>query len=149
MTSELRQSVSEGFINVVPLLYKKLMRTLPTDDKSPSLPRSSFEILRILNERRKTSISELCTLMHISRPNMTPLLDKLEELELVSRRPSEEDRRVTEVVITAEGEGYCSRLRALILEQIRSKLESLGDEDLAELQDCLATLTRIANKIKS
>ncbi|MFC5470109.1 MarR family winged helix-turn-helix transcriptional regulator [Cohnella suwonensis] len=148
MTTELRHSVSECFINVVPLLHKKLMRSLPADAKSLNLTRSSFEILRVLYERRKATISELCSLMHISRPNMTPLLDKLEELRLVLRQSAEGDRRVTEVVITEEGESYCSHIRELFLEQIRSKLATLGEEDLAELGDCLATLKKIAGKIE-
>lgn len=148
MKTDLSDSISESFVTVVPLLHQKLLRTLPLDQMTLNLSPTSFYLLRSLYEKRKATITELCNHMRVSRPNMTPLVDKLERHQLARRQPAAEDRRVVEIEITAEGDRYCREMRRKIVTHIHSKLDSLDAEDLAKLEQCLDTLKSIALKIE-
>jgi DNA-binding MarR family transcriptional regulator len=104
-------------------------------------------VLFLLFEIRRASVSELCNLLNISGPNMTPLIDKLAQLNLLSRNPSAEDRRVIQIEITAEGDSFCKEIQLLIHGQIESTLDSLNDDDLIVLRESLFSLKSIIMKI--
>ncbi|RKP51682.1 MarR family transcriptional regulator [Cohnella endophytica] len=147
MKTDLSDSISESFVTLVPLLNQKLLRNLPLDQMALNLSPTNFHLLRALYEKRKATITELCNHMRVSRPNMTPLVDKLVRHGLVRRRPTAEDRRFVEIEITEEGDRHCREMRQMILKHIHSKLESLDEEDLAALEQCLNTMKTIALKI--
>ncbi|RED58070.1 MarR family transcriptional regulator [Cohnella lupini] len=149
MNAEIMDTISESFVTVVPLLKKKLFRTFPIDNMPYQLSRSNLEVLFALYESRTSTVSELSNLMHISRPNMTPLVDKLVQHELVDRRTSNEDRRVIQIRITDAGDRLCKEMHERLMNQIKSKLDSLEHDDLIELQKCMVSLKSIALKINA
>lgn len=149
MKNELLDTIPEYFVAVMPLLKKKIFRTFPIDKMPLQLSRTNLETLFVLFEMRRTTVSELSNQLHISRPNMTPLIDKLVQHKLVERKTNEEDRRVIQIEITAEGDQFCKELHGLLLEQIKSKLDSLENEDLIELKKCMISLKSIVMKIHS
>jgi DNA-binding MarR family transcriptional regulator len=124
-----------------------MFRNFPMEKIPLQLSRSNKEVLFSLFEVRSASVTELCNLLHISGPNMTPLIDKLVQFKLLSRKPSEEDRRVVQIEITNEGDLYCKELQLLLQEQIESNLDSLDDEDLIVLKESLISLKSIIMKI--
>ena len=74
----------------------------------------------------------------ISRaPDMTRLLDRLEERRLVHRERRSDNRRVVEVGITAEGVQLLERLDSAVRECHRKQLSHLSDHDLTLLVDLL------------
>ncbi|WP_239615694.1 MarR family winged helix-turn-helix transcriptional regulator [Cohnella mopanensis] len=148
MRAELLDTVSECFLTSLPLIKKKLFRSISLDNIPFQLSRSNLEVLLTLFELRSASVSELCNQLRISRPNMTPLIDKLVRHELAERTTSTEDRRVVRIALTANGERLCQELRKSLTERIRIKLGSLEDEDLLELKKCMGTLQSIASKIQ-
>ncbi|QJD85393.1 MarR family winged helix-turn-helix transcriptional regulator [Cohnella herbarum] len=147
MRTELLDSVSESFVTAVPLIKKNLLRSFSIDHIPFQLSRSNLEALFSLNELRSASVSQLCNHLGISPPNMTPLIDKLVINGLANRTTSTEDRRVVQIEITEDGEQLCIDLQRRLAEQIRSKLDSLSDEDLIELRQCMRSLRNIASKI--
>ncbi len=149
MNAEIMETISESFVTVVPLLKKKLFRTFPIDNMPFQLSRSNLEVLFALYEARTATVSELCNQMRISRPNMTPLVDKLVLHELVDRRSGAEDRRVIQIRITAAGDQLCKEMHERLMNQIKSKLNSLEHADLIELQKCMISLKSIALKINA
>jgi DNA-binding MarR family transcriptional regulator len=57
--------------------------------------------LRFLHDGKP--MGELAEIMHCDNSNVTGIVDRLEQRGLVERRPSEHDRRVKLLVLTAEG----------------------------------------------
>jgi DNA-binding MarR family transcriptional regulator len=147
MRTELLDTVSECFVTALPLIKKNLFRSFSIDNIPFQLSRSNLEALFSLYELRGASVSQLCNQLGISPPNMTPLIDKLVHNGLASRMTSTEDRRVVRIEITADGERLCMDLQKRLTDQIRSKLDSLSDEDLIELRKCMGSLRNIASKI--
>jgi DNA-binding MarR family transcriptional regulator len=147
MKAELLKTISEHFASIVPLLHKKMFRNFPMEKIPLQLTRSNKEVLFSLFEIRRASVTELCNLLHISGPNMTPLIDKLVKFKFLCRKPSEEDRRVVQIEITNEGDLFCKEMKLLLQQQIESNLDSLDDEDLIVLRESLISLKKIIMKI--
>ena len=73
--------------------------------------------------------------------NLTGVVDRLEEMGAVRRRPQPNDRRAKGVVLTAEGQ----RLRQAFWDRLTNKsgpLGSLGSRDLTSLRTLLRTAVR-------
>ena len=82
---------------------------------------------------------ELAELMSCDASYVTSIVDRLEGLGLVQRRPSTEDRRVTEVALTTSGEAAVVRLQAA-MSRPPDVLLSLSEADQR-------TLIRILGKL--
>ena len=57
------------------------------------MPPSHTQVLLLLHENGTLAVSEIGKRLAISRPNMTPLLNKLIQEELIERHYSEKDRQ--------------------------------------------------------
>ncbi|WP_225987014.1 MarR family winged helix-turn-helix transcriptional regulator [Streptomyces spectabilis] len=69
--------------------------------------------------------------------NMTGIVDRLEKRDLVRREPSPGDRRVKNVVLTAEGERVIDAIRANMGTTLAG-LDTLDDEERTALHDLLS-----------
>jgi DNA-binding MarR family transcriptional regulator len=99
----------------------------------------SFGKIRALRRiaRRPMPMSELASLLTVDPPNLTPVVDDLEQAGLVERQPHRTDRRVKLVVATPEGTALAqaaddilarppARLSALPAEELESLVRILG-----------------------
>jgi DNA-binding MarR family transcriptional regulator len=95
---------------------------------------ASFGALRALEESR--TMSEIAEVLHCDRSNVTGIVDSLEERGLARRTPSELDRRVKLIELTAEGR----RLRARLMRAFSEPpawLAALSAADQRTLRDLL------------
>lgn len=65
------------------------------------------------------AMKDLAEQLMLTHHAAVQLVDRLEKLDLAERRPSEGDRRVVVLTLTARGAGMLERLAALHLEEIR------------------------------
>jgi MarR family transcriptional regulator, organic hydroperoxide resistance regulator len=96
---------------------------------------ASFGTLRALGEPR--TMSEIAAVLHCDNSNVTGIVDGLEERGLVVRTPSEEDRRVKLIALTAEGRRVRARLMQAV-EKPPTWLTDLSAADQRTLRDLLA-----------
>jgi DNA-binding MarR family transcriptional regulator len=73
---------------------------------------ASFGALRMLDRPR--TMSEIAAVLHCDNSNVTGIVDGLEEKGLARRQPSESDRRVKLIGLTAEGRRVRARLTRAI-----------------------------------
>ena len=69
-----------------------------------SLDIPSWRVLMILHSKSSASVSEIADHAIVKLSTMTKIIQRMEADELVASGPSELDRRVTMVTITAKGE---------------------------------------------
>jgi DNA-binding MarR family transcriptional regulator len=86
--------------------------------------------------RRPMSMRELADALGIDPPNATVVVDDLESLGLVRRRPHPTDRRAKVVEATRKGKEMARRADA-ILATPPAALSALGEDDLATLRRIL------------
>ncbi len=107
-----------------------------------------YQILGILVSLGPMPISEIGKQLHISKPNMTPLIDKLVEDGWVKRSRSDKDRRVINVEITEEGKKFLFEARKVVEENIKENLSDLNEEELQTLNESLENIKKLTLKIK-
>ncbi|MFI1717608.1 MarR family winged helix-turn-helix transcriptional regulator [Streptomyces sp. NPDC053513] len=101
---------------------------------SENLTASQGKALTVLR-RGPAAMRALAETMACDASNMTGIIDRLEQRGLVRREADAADRRVKNVILTAEGERVTDAIRAK-MHTTREGLESLDDED----RDALHTL---------
>jgi DNA-binding MarR family transcriptional regulator len=101
----------------------------------------SFGKIRALRRiaRRPMPMSELASLLTVDPPNLTPVVDDLEQAGLVERQPHPTDRRVKLVVVTPAGAAMAQAANE-ILARPPTRLGALPTEDLESLVRTLAQL---------
>lgn len=78
-------------------LYKPLLDEL-------NLTYTQYLVMLVLWEEEKTTVKHLGTRLHLDSGTLTPLLKKLEAMELIERYRSKKDDRVVIVELTEKGE---------------------------------------------
>ncbi len=140
-------SITENLLYILPLLHRKLLR-VEFSGVAGNLSRLHFVILKILERRGPRPISEIGKRLFIPKPQMTALVDRLIEFDLVERIPDTEDRRVININLTSNGNRTLEECDKVIKESIRKKMATLTQEDLEEMVKCTASLRRIGSKLE-
>ncbi len=109
--------------------------------KKFNIPHSHIKVLFYL-----ISISKMAKELCISKPNMTPIIDKLVEEGLVSRDYDSTDRRVILIKTTPKALEILKEGQEYIKEVIKEKLEPLNKEDIITLSTSLDSLLTIIKK---
>lgn len=86
------------------------------------------------------SQSELADALHVSRPTVTVMLQKLEATGAIERRTDEHDQRVTRLSLTPRGAELAERMRAVHAEIINTTIGRLTEADQRELLRLLTML---------
>lgn len=100
--------------------------------------------LAVLQESRRChggTAAALARAVHLSRPTVTGILDRLEKRGLVHRAPDPRDRRSSQVTVTSAGERMLDRAPSLLQDRFRQELAGLQDWEQTQI---LSTLQRIA-----
>lgn len=118
-----------GFVNARPEQYTR-------DCGECSLTAPQATLLRMMEPEKPIPMSGLATALACHASNVTGLVDRLEEAGLVVRRPSEEDRRVKHIALTAKGLEARDLLRSEIYAP-PPELGRLSDDELAQLEGLL------------
>jgi DNA-binding MarR family transcriptional regulator len=113
--------------------------SLPPLAAELDLSPAQCHVLQLIEPGRPVPMGQLAQTLACDASNVTGLVDRLESRGLVARRPSEADRRVKVLELTAKG----ARLRALLLDRMTSpppSLRQLSDQDRQALVRILARL---------
>jgi DNA-binding MarR family transcriptional regulator len=96
-----------------------------------SLPQ--LHVLITLQERPTMTVSELASLLGISVPSASSIVDRMEERELVTRTRDTGDRRVVTVEISPHGAELAEEFMGLKREQVISLFAAMTDEELTNV----------------
>lgn len=144
LKSEIRQSKpfasaeEEAFLNLIRTanqLWQELGGTLRRRRLTPT----QYNVLRILRGAGDEGLpsGEVGARMVTREPDVTRLLDRLEDRSLVARRRSQKDRRVVEARITEAGRELLAELDEPVEATVAGQLGHLGEERLARLIELL------------
>ncbi|MGL5749628.1 MAG: MarR family winged helix-turn-helix transcriptional regulator [Paraclostridium sp.] len=136
--------------DLIYLLMQLNSKTFSSDKiiKCAPLPPSHVKVIFYLINNGSSSISDIASSLGISKPNMTPIIDKLIKEDLVCRQEDPHDRRIVRIELTKKahdmGESHKQRLREILFD----KISSLPDEDLNKMSNLVIDLTDIILKLK-
>jgi DNA-binding MarR family transcriptional regulator len=81
---------------------------------------------------------------HVTPPSMTKVVEKLEAMALIERRPDPVDRRRVLAALSPAGEDLLAEARARKDAILATRIADLDDEQLARLTDALDVLDLLA-----
>jgi DNA-binding MarR family transcriptional regulator len=144
-------SITEDLFTIPPLIgrsiRRKLLRTALSHIREDISP-PHFEIMRTLDETGTLHITEIGERLQIPKPQMTHLIDKLVNLEMVERQADDRDRRIVNIALTSKSKALIKRHKRMMEKAIKETLSSLSDKELEELSTSLRKLRDILSKLQ-
>jgi DNA-binding MarR family transcriptional regulator len=149
MTRTLREEIRQKkpFGSLEQEAYLSLVRTasalshqLEQKLATAGITLAQYNVLRILRGSEPDGLcrNDLRDRMLTRMPDMTRLLDRMEEAGLVSRARDAEDRRLVTTRITADGRRILDDLEAEVAAEHRRALGHMGESKLGSLITLLA-----------
>lgn len=141
-------SIVDSLIVIYPILYKGAVKN-SRYSVNKNLCDSHYEILLSLDNDETHSISKIAKKLHITKPQMTVLLDKLLQDGLLCKTSSLLDRRVTNITLTEKGKEFIKSYRDQFKNNIKNIISRLQISDLEEMERALSNLKSSALKLDS
>lgn len=103
-----------------------------------------FTILSALMEYDGMYQRQIATLTSKDRPNITRLIKILEAMELITKKPDVNKRKIYKIFITEKGKNMYRKVLPTILDIWQESIAGIPDE---EVQICLKTLDKIKENL--
>jgi MarR family transcriptional regulator, organic hydroperoxide resistance regulator len=116
--------------------------SLPPLAAELQLSPAQCHVLHLIEPDRPVPMGQLAETLACDASNVTGLVDRLESRGLVRRRPSDGDRRVKVLVLTASG----VRIRALLVERMTAPPPALERLSAREQQMLVRILRRLTEE---
>jgi DNA-binding MarR family transcriptional regulator len=151
MGSDIRGKVAVDLLSIPPLVFRiirsKLINvTLADIDIDVKFPH--IEIMGLLKEDGTMHPAEIGSKLQIAKAQMTHLIDKLVELELVKRSFSEADRRTINITLTDKGRNFLEKHENIVFNAVGEYISDLEESDLETLSTSLRNLRDILLKLE-
>jgi len=115
--------------------------------KSCEVPPSQIRVLFFLKGHGENTMSTLAHHLHISRPNLTPLIDKLLEDGYVDRNANSKDRRILLISLSEKGWKFMDEINKMVIENFKERIKSLNDEEIFVLNESAKHFLEVMKKI--
>ncbi|MEQ4207448.1 MarR family transcriptional regulator [Actinopolymorpha sp. B17G11] len=126
----------------------RLARELNATATGEGLTPTQASVLGLVTGRGPLGMAELAGLEGLNPTMLSRVVGRLDELELVQRRPDPADLRVVRVEVTPAGRRVHQRIRTLRTRAVSLCLERLPDETARTLLDALPALEALVDELK-
>jgi DNA-binding MarR family transcriptional regulator len=150
MQGELLRITALSLFSVPPLLHRKTRRRMGQigdHDIDKHLTHLHVEILKVLIEEHTLRVAEIGKTLHVAKAQMTQLISKLVDLNLVTRQTDSRDRRAINITLTEHGKNFMEKCKYDLIADLQDLLADLSEQELNELSDALNKIEHILNKL--
>lgn len=136
----------ENIFNATIVMHSKLVN-FQSMSKTCEIPQSHMRIMFILKKFKEKTMTDMAKAMNISKPNLTPIIDRLIQDGYVERKEGQKDRRKLMISLTDKGWAFLGAMEDKVKEQTRHKLEGLSDEEVQVLNESSKKIIEILKKL--
>jgi len=151
MNSNILEKAATDLLSIPPLIFritrKKLLQTTLTDIEVDITPHH-FEIMRLLRDEGTLHVAEIGKRLQIAKAQMTHLIDKLVDLNMVERKPDKLDRRAITITLTKLGKRFLKEHMESLMANIQETMSCLTDEELQNVSNSLRKLRDILLRLQ-
>ena len=151
MRSDILEKVAVDLLSIPPLIgrgiRRKLIKTTLTSIDVDITPHH-FEIIRLLDEEGTLHVAEIGERLQIAKAQMTQLIDKLVDLNIVERETDKADRRTYNITLTDSGRSVFNEHKDRKMSAVRETMSCLTDEELEDLSNTLRRLHDILSRLQ-
>jgi DNA-binding MarR family transcriptional regulator len=140
------ETIIESLFTIVPLLKKDLIKP-ELDNEENDLSPTHLHILFLLEDIGVQSMSEIGRNLQINKSNLTPLIQKLIDKQLVERIYDEKDRRYVNIGLTVAGKKRINMQKLRIANHLKEKLYILSPDELQRFSVSLIEVKNIMSKL--
>jgi DNA-binding MarR family transcriptional regulator len=151
MRSDILEGVAVDLLSIPPLIFRGIQRRLiktTLADIDVNITPHHFEIMILLKQEGTLHVAEIGERLQIAKAQMTQLIDRLVNFNMVERKMDIADRRTINIILTEQGRRFLEERRNNIMSAIRETLSRLTDEELEDLSDSLRKLRDILSKLQ-
>jgi len=141
------ESMAGDFLNLLADMREKFLRPVEQITRSRLSP-IQFHILFMLYHKGSLPMTELARKMKISKQQLTPLIAKLIDSNLVIRKTDENDRRIIRIEITEPGSNMVEELVTETRHVLAEKFKTLPEQELRELKQLLQKIHDILQRVR-
>lgn len=127
----------------MPVMHKKIFKNIKHNNSIQKM-----RLVDIISDEDGKPMKCYANKLMISKPNMTKLVNKLIEEDLVERRSDEKDRRLIKLYVTEVGKEYVRVQREEVKKKLANVVDVLSQEDKDKLIQSLSDAQDILNKLK-
>ena len=98
------------------------------DDSFGELSAPQMNMILMIRVRETVSVTQLASLLNVSPPSASTMVDRLVERGLLTRTPSSEDRRKVVIRVSPEAIERISRIEEKVLGAFVELVEAVGPE---------------------
>ena len=110
-------------------LYEKMSSWEHAVVKESGLSPAQMHTIEILGHQESLRMKEPAQKLGVATGTLTVMIDRLEQNDLISQRPNENDRRSIMIVLTKKGQKYFEEHHKLHLEPTREITSSLNEDE--------------------
>jgi len=138
----LEEEVHLSIARTAALLERAVARTLKPHGLTPT----QYNVLRILRGAGAAGLcrNEVGARLVTPVPDVTRLLDRMDDMKLIARQRSDEDRRLVRTHLTAKGLALVNTLDTILLPSHQRRLAHISRE---KLDDLVATLAEVRARL--
>ena len=144
---ELPDLVANELMALIPVVFALTRRLNAKLHDELQLSRPHISLLFALKRLGPLGMTELARCQSIAKPNLTVLIDRLEELGMVERRHDAQDRRVIRLQLTSLGESHLEERLDTFRRQIGGSLTGRGPAEMQGLHESLLSVKRFMEQI--
>ena len=104
------------------------------------LTEQQWRILRTLHEHDELEPREICDLAQILSPSLTGILKRMEEMQLITKKPDTKDKRRMWIVLTQKSIDMIAEMTPIIEKRYKEIHELYGHDLLDQLYETLDAL---------
>ena len=149
MRKDILEKVSMDLLSISPLISRairtKITKTTLSEVDMNITPHH-FEIVRLLEEEGTLHASEIGERLQIAKAQMTKLIDRLVDMNMVERKMDAVDRRTYNITLTAGAIVVLEEHKRKVMSAVQEIVSSLSDEELENLSLSLRILRDILSK---
>ena len=139
-------SIDERFSHALHTTARAWRLALDRRLKDLGMGQASWMAIAAVAKNQPLSQTELARLLGVEDPTMVAMIDRLVKAGYLQRGPSDKDRRVKLVTLTAAGEDIFTRVKK---EANAFRQELLGDADPAALALVTGFLERLQSAVEA
>lgn len=140
-------NITDNLLDLLAHIQNKLLN--PNEMvKGNIMPPSHMRVIFYLSKKKTMSVSRVAKCLDISKPNMTPIIDKLISEGFVHRYPDPKDRRKINIELTEKADALLKEKKLQIKSNLANRLSSLEEEDLKKLSSLVNDMNEIILKLE-
>lgn len=116
------------------------------DDRFGELSAPQMNMLMMIRVREAVSVTELAALLGVSPPSVSTMVDRLVERGLLTRTPSEQDRRKVVIRVSPEALKDIAQVEEMVLGSFVELVEAVGPETTQKWCEVLQQIKTVLEK---